>query len=395
MELPVNTWEACLRIARQIRRAELRNWQLAVAELSTDLRHSLASFESQVADILRELPSPTVMGKIVTTNDIYKDLVALGEEFEETNYDHNGCWLSVTTEPLELEGVFLGPFEIRLDWRRGQNSYRVIATDPHPSESRENVTHPHVMDDLLCEGEGKLAIRQALAQGRLLDFFTLVAGILRNYNPESPFVELALWYGQSTELGVPTAVFATAYHSLAEPAMRGHIRSMADRIIAACDQLGLCHSPISLEQLAKTKIDTFYKSVLPYPDAEATLVGIRALGLRVGLLSNACTYSMDVIKKMNMSDYFDATLYSCEVGLLKPDPDIYRLLLDRLGMKPTQCVHVGDGGDHELAGARAAGIATILIDRRLPHCSAARNDACWVVPDLTEVMNLLRSTLVS
>jgi putative hydrolase of the HAD superfamily len=83
------------------------------------------------------------------------------------------------------------------------------------------------------------------------------------------------------------------------------------------------------------------------------------------------------------------------VGLLKPDPDIYRLLLDRLGMKPTQCVHVGDGGDHELAGARAAGIATILIDRRLPHCSAARNDACWVVPDLTEVMNLLRSTLVS
>jgi hypothetical protein len=170
---------------------------LAAALLSADLRYSLASFDSQLADILRELPSSTVTENLVTTSDIYEDLVALGEEFEEINYDRKGRWLSVTTEPLELEGVFLGPFEIRLDWRRGEQTYRVSATDPHPPESRENVTHPHVMDDVLCEGEGKHAIRQALAQGRLLDFFTLVAGVLRNYNPESPFVELALWYGQS------------------------------------------------------------------------------------------------------------------------------------------------------------------------------------------------------
>lgn len=197
VELPINSWEACLRIARQIRRAELRGWHLAAAELSSDLRHTLASFESQASAILRELPSSIVTERMTSTSDVYEDLVALGEEFEELNYDRNGRWLSVTTEPLELEGVFLGPFEIRLDWRRGELTYRVIATDPHPPQSRENVTHPHVMDDLLCEGEGKHAIRQALAQGRLLDFFTLVAGILRNYNPESPFVELALWYGQS------------------------------------------------------------------------------------------------------------------------------------------------------------------------------------------------------
>jgi hypothetical protein len=197
VELPVSAWEACLRITRQIRRAELRGWHLAAGELTTDLRYSLAAFESQVADILRELPSSTLTEKSLTTREIYEDLVALSEEFEEIHYDQNGRWLSVTTEPLELESIFLGPFEIRLNWRRGELTYRVIATDPHPPESRENVTHPHVMDDLLCEGEGRHAIRQALAQGRLLDFFTLVAGVLRNYNPESPFVELALWSGQS------------------------------------------------------------------------------------------------------------------------------------------------------------------------------------------------------
>ena len=49
------------------------------------------------------------------------------------------------------------------------------------------------MDERLCEGDGRSAIRQALAQGRLLDFFMLVAGGLRTYNAESPFVALEIW----------------------------------------------------------------------------------------------------------------------------------------------------------------------------------------------------------
>ena len=119
----------------------------------------------------------------------------------ELDYDCRGRRLSVVTEPIVLAGVYLGPFEIRLQWARPTRgdmpAYRVIAKDPHPAEGRDNVTHPHVMDEILCEGEGRHAVRQALKQGRLLDFFTLVAGILRTYNPESPFVELVLWHGGS------------------------------------------------------------------------------------------------------------------------------------------------------------------------------------------------------
>ena len=73
----------------------------------------------------------------------------------------------MTTEPITLQGIYLGPFEIRLDWasHAGDDcAYRVIANEPHPAESRENVTHPHVMDEILCEGHSRHAIRQALAQ---------------------------------------------------------------------------------------------------------------------------------------------------------------------------------------------------------------------------------------
>jgi len=193
--------QRCVDFMRQIRRAELRGWHLAAAELSNDLRYTITSVQTELAAVLRELPATTITKTMTKTSDICADLVALGEEFEELNYDLRGRWLSVTTESIELNGIYLGPFEIRLDWGRalGRNdpAYRVIATDPHPAECRDNVTHPHVCDELLCEGHSRQAIRQALVQGRLLDFFTLVASGLRTYNEESPFVALEIWSGKT------------------------------------------------------------------------------------------------------------------------------------------------------------------------------------------------------
>jgi hypothetical protein len=172
---------------------------LAANELLRDLSYTLPSVVHELTSLLQKLPRPIRTDRIATTGDIYQDLVALGNEFEGLEYNCQARRLSVTTEPIVLEGVLLGAFEIQLQWAQLANrespSYCVIAKDPHPAESRENVTHPHVMDQVLCEGDGRHAIRQALNQGRLLDFFTLVAGILRTYNPESPFVELALWHG--------------------------------------------------------------------------------------------------------------------------------------------------------------------------------------------------------
>jgi hypothetical protein len=56
-------------------------------------------------------------------------------------------------------------------------------------------THPHVREKLLCEGDGAASIRRALAEGRLLDFFTLVRQVLETYNPGSAYVELSRWNG--------------------------------------------------------------------------------------------------------------------------------------------------------------------------------------------------------
>jgi hypothetical protein len=198
IELPTDPWNRAAELVRQIRFAELRGWRLAADELQSDLAYELLSTQNALTSLQEQLPRmPHPSAK---TGDIYEDLVALQEEFTEVEYDSQQHSLSVTTEPITLEGIYLGPFEIRLEWNgrsteRGL-SYRVIAADPQPAAARDGITHPHVSDEILCEGEARAAIAQALSQGRLLDFFTLVVGVLQTYNPESPFVALEHWYGR-------------------------------------------------------------------------------------------------------------------------------------------------------------------------------------------------------
>ena len=132
-----------------------------------------------------------------SASDIYRDILALDDEFEEVEIDLDEHELSVTTDRIVLEDIDLGPFEIRLDWQRlgASSAYRVVALDPNPAARSDDVTHPHVQDEQLCEGEGRAAIRAALAEGRLYDFFLLVSQLLHTYGRGSAYVELDDWDG--------------------------------------------------------------------------------------------------------------------------------------------------------------------------------------------------------
>src|SRR5690606_3706651 len=104
-------------------------------------------------------------------------------------FDPKWSRVTVVTDDIQLEGIPLGPFKIKLDWSRLGDSqpYEVIAVEANPASSSDDVTHPHVQDNRLCEGDGRQALQKALAQGRLFDFFVLVRQILTTYNPSSAY----------------------------------------------------------------------------------------------------------------------------------------------------------------------------------------------------------------
>ncbi|HAU39061.1 MAG TPA: hypothetical protein DCX07_15280, partial [Phycisphaerales bacterium] len=177
-----------------------RNWFSAGERMTDRLVQGLRDLPHYAGQIVQGVEAGP--GKIPTLRDILEDLEQAGAEFGTLRYDAEGDQLVVTTEAIELEDVYLGEFEIRLSLDRLSECqahraiYRVVALDPHPAAANEHVTHPHVSDERLCEGDAGAAIEAALVHGRLCDFFQLVTAVLTTYNPSSPYVALTDWEGR-------------------------------------------------------------------------------------------------------------------------------------------------------------------------------------------------------
>ncbi len=197
-ELPCEFWNKYQQLVRMRARALERRLFLASHRLEQSLSSLLAQFEQKLGAIRSEIECQrTDRGTLPAEREIYRDLVELRHEFEHVEVDCSARTISVLTEPIEFEEVSLGAFRIVLDLSDRECSYAIIAVDPNPAASNESVTHPHVQDEALCEGDGRTAIRTALAQCRFLDFFHLVANTLRTYNADGPFVALRDWLGVS------------------------------------------------------------------------------------------------------------------------------------------------------------------------------------------------------
>jgi len=93
----------------------------------------------------------------------------------------------------------------------------------------------------------------------------------------------------------------------------------------------------------------------------AMLQRLRGAGIKLALLSNADVMDMEAYRGSLLEGCFDVEVFSCEVGWVKPEPEIYRLCLERLGLEAADCIFVGDGGSNELDGAQAAGLRTVFV----------------------------------
>ena len=103
-------------------------------------------------------------------------------------------------------------------------------------------------------------------------------------------------------------------------------------------------------------IDRLFASMRPDEPMVEAVAAARRAGVRTGLLSNS--WGDDRYDRTRFAELFDAVVISSEVGLRKPDPEIYALACERLGLAPERCVFVDDLGGN-LKPAAAIGIATV------------------------------------
>ena len=92
-----------------------------------------------------------------------------------------------------------------------------------------------------------------------------------------------------------------------------------------------------------------------------TLEALRAEGLKLGLLSNADASEIEGWSESPLCGSFDAEVFSCEVGHVEPEPEIYLKCLELIGLAPQECLFIGDGGSDELRGAQEVGLKPVFI----------------------------------
>ncbi len=99
-----------------------------------------------------------------------------------------------------------------------------------------------------------------------------------------------------------------------------------------------------------------------YPELSELLGSLREVGYLLGVLSNRSRPFHDYIEEKGLRPYFDLVLAAGEVGAWKPSPFIFRVAIERMGVRPNEVVYVGDNYFADVLGAQRAGLFPLLVD---------------------------------
>lgn len=234
---PEDQWARVMRLSRLLTKAQQYQYPAAFQRCFAQLKQTMARLIHELTachNELTEIKQPTA---IPSLRELAAELSSLPDEFDETSINWSEHEIVVRTPTVILREVNLGEFEIHFHWSELGNPqpYRIVSLT---QTGEDDVHHPHVQGDTLCEGEGKFPIYQALADGRLGDFFLLVHQILQTYNPGSAYVSLDHWGNTScTDCGDSMSREESRLCSVCEH----QICDSCCRSCAACDD-SLCSS---------------------------------------------------------------------------------------------------------------------------------------------------------
>ena len=160
----------------------------------------------------------------------------------------------------------------------------------------------------------------------------------------------------------------------------------ADHFRALFGELGV---EGDVEDVLAMRRERARRVLVPRADALPTLDELRRRGHLLGMIS-VCTQDVpQVWDDTPLGGKFDVTVFSCDVGVSKPDRRIYELACERLGIEPGECLFVGDGANDELRGAERAGMDALQL--RAPGEALTPDGELWTgrsVEHLSELLEL-------
>ena len=159
------------------------------------------------------------------------------------------------------------------------------------------------------------------------------------------------------------------------------------------------HRPEEWRQtVAKEIHDAFWS--LSYPnwtlrnDARTTLAELSRMGLKMAIVSNHHDTNLSrYLESLGIGQFFSYVVTSMQEGARKPDKRIFIKSLMLLQVQPEEAIFVGDSLKHDIAGARAAGLSSILIADGVSIDSPGGIKPDYTVRNLSEVPGIISRTI--
>lgn len=178
----------------------------------------------------------------------------------------------------------------------------------------------------------------------------------------------------------------------------GQFQNLEDDINYVSKKLGIRPDAGQVKEAARINLEYVAASIKPLPGAIEVLSYLRQHGYKTGLVSNWSDEVPTIWDDTVLAPYFDVSLFSCRTGILKPDPRIYLMAAEQLGVKPEGCLYIGDGDSQELEGAAGVGMHPALVNAPerennpdQPVSKAAREWQGITISSLEEIISLLNN----
>ena len=140
--------------------------------------------------------------------------------------------------------------------------------------------------------------------------------------------------------------------------------------------------------------DTKFREIAPYPDVTPLLADLQRIGVRLGIITHGWAVKQaEKIVRLGLVPFLDprAIFISDLIGISKPNPKLYQVALEDLGLAASQVMYVGDSPEHDVAPPRSLGMVAVWVARgarRSPAQTGIRAD--HEVQDFAGLRVLLR-----
>lgn len=193
-------------------------------------------------------------------------------------------------------------------------------------------------------------------------FDAVVFDLFGTLVPEFPAVDFhESVRGMGERVGADPGAFEELWNRTAIARQTGEYADVEANIRALVEELGLAIDVVGLAEALELRAALYRRWFRPRPGAIETLEEVKRRGYPVALISMCAPDTPALWRSSPLAALVDVEVFSCEVGLRKPDAAIYRYATERLGVAADVCLYCGDGSYGELTGAEAVGMTAYEI----------------------------------